>query len=74
MLDATMELLSRPLLLVVVFLAGILLFTPYEAFLEAVLAVAMVAAAMVGSLIHPRREVYTCRLVCDRPTQVEATL
>lgn len=61
MFDAIMELISRPIVFVVVIAAGVLLFTPYEAFLEGVIAVAIIAAAMVGSLMHPRREVYYVR-------------
>lgn len=56
-----MDLMSRPILFVVAILAGILLFTPYEASFESVIAVAIVVAAMVGSLMHPRREVYYVR-------------
>ena len=42
-------------------LAGILLFTPYEAFLEGAIALAIIVAAAVGFLMHPRREVYYVR-------------
>ena len=58
MFDKTMELMFRPTILLVAILAGILLFTPYEAFLEGIIAVAIVMAAVAGSLMHPRREVY----------------
>ena len=46
---------------VIGFVAAELLFTPYEAYLEGVLAVAIVAAAAVGSLMHPRKEVFHVR-------------
>ena len=48
-------------LVVVVVLAGALLFTPYEAFLEGVIAIVMVTAALAGFLMHPRREVFYVR-------------
>jgi hypothetical protein len=41
--------------------AALLLFTPYEAYLEGILALGMVAAAMAGFLMHPRREVFYVR-------------
>jgi hypothetical protein len=53
--------LSRPVIVVLVILAGVLLFTPYEALLEGVLAFAIVVAAVVGFLMHPRREVFYVR-------------
>jgi hypothetical protein len=56
-----MDLISRVVLLGVVVLAGVLLFTPYEAFLEGLIALAIVAAAVVGFLMHPRREVFYVR-------------
>jgi hypothetical protein len=56
-----MEIISRAVLLFVVVLAGILLFTPYEAFLEGTIAFLMVAATVVGFLMHPRREVFYVR-------------
>ena len=43
------------------FLAGVLLFTPYEAVLEGVIAGVMVTAVLVGFLMHPRREVLYVR-------------
>jgi hypothetical protein len=55
-----MELL-RPVLVVVTILAGVLLFTPYEAFLESVIALAIVVAAAVGFSMHPRKEVFYVR-------------
>jgi hypothetical protein len=45
----------------VVGLAAALLFTPLEAYLEGTLALGIVAAAVVGFLIHPRREVFYVR-------------
>jgi len=56
-----MEELLTPVLFVVTILAGVLLFTPYEAFLEGVIALAIVVAALVGFLMHPRREVFYVR-------------
>lgn len=53
--------LTKPVIVVVGILAGVLLFTPYEAFLEGVLALAIVVAAVVGFLMHPRREVFYVR-------------
>lgn len=41
--------------------AGALLFTPYEALLEGAIALAIVLAAIVGFLMHPRREVFYVR-------------
>ena len=41
--------------------AGVLLFTPYEAYLEGVIAFAIIIAAVVGFLMHPRREVLYVR-------------
>jgi hypothetical protein len=38
--------------------AVVLLFTPYETYLEGALALIIVVAAVVGSLMHPRREVF----------------
>ena len=59
--------------------AAIFLFTPYEAYLEGTLALGIVAAAMLGFLIHPRREVFhvrtTVRLVdADRNQALEKDL
>jgi hypothetical protein len=56
-----MNLISRAVILGVVVLAGVLLFTPYEAFLEGVIALVIVAAALVGFLMHPHREVFYVR-------------
>jgi uncharacterized membrane-anchored protein len=56
-----MELAWPVLLVVVVVLAGALLFTPYEAALEGVISVVMVTAVLVGFLMHPRREVFYVR-------------
>ena len=55
-----MELL-RPVLVVVTIVAGVLLFSPDEALLEAAIALAIVLAAVAGFLMHPRREVYYVR-------------
>lgn len=56
-----MELISRALLLGVVVLAGVLLFSQYEAFLEGFIALAIVAAVVAGFLMYPRREVFYVR-------------
>jgi hypothetical protein len=56
-----MEIISRAVLIGVVILAGVLLFTPFEAFLEGALAFVMVAAVVVGFLMYPRREVFYVR-------------
>jgi len=50
-----------PVLIVVVVLAGALLFTPYEAFLEGTIAAVMVMAVLAGFLMHPRRDVFYVR-------------
>jgi len=42
-------------------LAGVLLFTPYEAVLEGVIAAVMVMAVLIGFLMHPRRDVFYVR-------------
>ncbi|MGD0909896.1 MAG: hypothetical protein ABSA96_20115, partial [Candidatus Acidiferrales bacterium] len=52
-----MELLV-PVLFVVALVAGVSLFTPYEAFVEVSVALAIVLAVVVGFLIHPRRDIY----------------
>ncbi len=57
--------MERSTLLAVIFVIGgfaaLFLFTPYEAYLEGVLALGIVAAAIAGSLMHPRREVFYVR-------------
>jgi len=53
-----LELLAALLVSVVGIVAGVLLFTPYEPFLEGAIALAIVVAALVGFLMHPRRELY----------------
>jgi len=58
-----MELISRAVLVGVVVLAGALLFTPYEAFLEGFIAIAILTAAVVGFLLHPRRDVFYVRTI-----------
>lgn len=59
--DLTMELISRALLLGLVLLAGVLLFSPYEAYLEGAIATGIIGTAAVGFLMHPRREVFHVR-------------
>jgi len=50
-----MEVISKAVLFGVVLLTEVLLFTPYEAFLEGFIAVIIVAAAVVGFSMHPLR-------------------
>jgi hypothetical protein len=74
-----MELLSRAAIFFVVVLAGTLLFSPYEAFLEGLIALAIVTAAVVGFLMPPRREVFYVRtsvrlLAPDRSPAIEKDL
>ncbi len=74
-----MELISRVVLLGIVVLAGVLLFTPFEAFLEGLIALAIVTAAVVGFLMHPRREVFYVRtsvrpITPDRGQAIEKDL
>jgi uncharacterized membrane-anchored protein len=62
LMESTMEIEHAALLLaVMVGLGAVLLFTPYEAFLEGVIAVVMVTAVLAGFLMHPRREVFYVR-------------
>lgn len=56
-----MDLISRVLLVGVVIVAGVLLFTPYEAFLEGAIAFAIFLVAVLGFVMHPRREVFYVR-------------
>jgi len=56
-----LELISRVVFVGVLVLAGVLLFTPYEPFLEGVIALVIIAAAVAGFLMHPRREVFYVR-------------
>src|ERR1700693_5109447 len=56
-----MELISRVLIIGVFILAAVLLTTPYESILEGVLALVLLAAVVLGFLLHPRREVYYVR-------------
>ena len=53
--------LAWTVLLVAVVLAGALLFTPYEAVLEGVIAFFMVTTVVAGFLMHARREVFYVR-------------
>ncbi|MGA7913961.1 MAG: hypothetical protein WCA00_01900 [Candidatus Acidiferrales bacterium] len=74
-----MDLILRAVLLFVAILAGVLLFTPYEAFLEGLIALVILAAAVVGFAIHPRREVFyvrtSVRLIdADRRQAIEKDL
>jgi len=74
-----MEIISRTALLIVAIVAAVLLFTPYEAFLEGVIAVVIVATAVVGFAMHPRREVFFVRtsvrvIAPDRSRAIEKDL
>jgi hypothetical protein len=74
-----MEIISRAVLLGIVVLAGVLLFTPFEAFLEGLIALAILTAAVIGFLMYPRREVFYVRtsvqlIASDRSHGVEKDL
>jgi hypothetical protein len=74
-----MEIISRAVLLGVALLAAVLLFTPFEAFFEGLIAFAMITAAVTGFLMHPRREVFYVRTsvrvtVPDRSQTMEKDL
>lgn len=56
-----MDLISRVVLIGLLILAGVLLLTPYEAFLEGAIALLIVGAAVAGFLMHPRRDVFYVR-------------
>ena len=53
-----MDLIYKGVILGVFILAGVLLFTPYEALFEEVIAVVMFAAVGAGFLLHPRRDIF----------------
>jgi len=55
------EFIPRTLLLGVLVIVGVLLFTPYEALVEGAIALAILAAAIAGFLMHPRREMFYVR-------------
>ncbi len=64
-----MELISRALLLILVVLAAVLLFTPYEAWLEGAMALAILGTVVVGFSMPPRKEIFYVRTsmqVADR--------
>jgi hypothetical protein len=74
-----MDVISRVLILGVFLLAGVLLFSPYEAWLEGTIALACVFAVIVGFSMHPRREVFYVRTAVrridpDRKFKVEKDL
>jgi hypothetical protein len=74
-----MDLLSRAAIFCVFLLAALLLFTPYEALLEGLIAIAIVSAAVVGFLMHPCREVFYVRtsvrvIIPDRRRRIEKDL
>lgn len=58
--------LAWPVLVVVAVLAAALLFTPYEAVFEGIVASAMASAVAAGFLMHPRREVFYVRTAVPR--------
>jgi uncharacterized membrane protein YphA (DoxX/SURF4 family) len=53
--------IARVLLLGVLILAAAFLFTPYEAILEGILAIILVAAVVLGFTLYPRRDVFHLR-------------
>jgi hypothetical protein len=61
MTESMLELIFRALVVAVVVLAGVLLFSPYEAFLEEFVALLIVVAVVVGFLMYPRREIFYVR-------------
>ena len=61
-----MEWWAWPVLVVVAVLAAALLFTPYEAVLEGVVAFVMVTTVVAGFAMHPRREVFYLRTAVPR--------
>ena len=69
-----MELISKALLLGAFVLAMVLLFGPYEAFLEGFIAFLVVASVVVGFLMYPRTEVFYVRttLRLNRPDRNRA--
>ena len=74
-----MDFFSKSAIFCVALLAAVLLFTPYEACLEGLIALAIVSAAVVGFLMHPRREVFyvrtSVRLIApDRSQAIEKDL
>jgi hypothetical protein len=56
-----MELIRRTALLILVVVAAALLFTPYEALLEGIVAAVIVAGAVVGFAMYPNRDVFYVR-------------
>jgi hypothetical protein len=58
--ESTVE-LTWPVLVLVVVLAAVLLFTPYEAVLEGVIAFVLLTTVVAGFLMHPRTDVFCVR-------------
>jgi len=56
-----MEILSKAGLVGLIVLAGILLFTPYEAFFEGAITLAFIVAIVVGFLMVPRKDLFYVR-------------
>jgi hypothetical protein len=56
-----MEEISKILIVGIWITAGVLLFTPYEAVLETILALLLIAAVVLGFCLHPRRDVFYVR-------------
>jgi len=56
-----MEEISKILIVGVWITSGVLLFTPYEAVLETILALLLFAAVLLGFFLHPRRDVFYVR-------------
>jgi hypothetical protein len=56
-----MEVITKIVLVGAILLAGGLLFTPYEAVLEGIIAILFIAAVVLGFLLHPRKAVFYLR-------------
>jgi len=72
--ESTMELILKALLLGVAVIAAVLLFSPYEAFLEGSIAFVIVAAVIVGFLMYPRKEMFYVRTAIRLIRQSETEL
>ncbi len=59
--ESIVELVTWVVVVAIVILAGVLLFTPYEAFVEGFAALLIVAAVVAGFLMYPRKEVFYVR-------------
>jgi hypothetical protein len=59
--ESAMDLISRALLLCGFVLLGVLLFTPYEAWLESAVAFLIVGTVVLGFVMYPRKEIFYVR-------------